>query len=68
MSNLFEDSEGMEKLLVSLIKMLGRSNEKVDELAKRVQQLELAVTEHRPKTYSFIAEPDNPNQQIRRSI
>jgi hypothetical protein len=56
------DHESIDKLLVSLIKMVGKTNEKVDELAKRVRQLETATKEQQiSRVYSFIAEPPRPN-------
>ncbi|PLR94481.1 hypothetical protein [Bacillus sp. T33-2] len=59
MSKNAGDAEGLEKLLVSLIKMVGKTNEKVDELMKRVHQLETAVKEPQTRRiYSFIAEPE----------
>jgi len=61
------ESEPLEKLLVSLIKMTGKTNEKVDELMKRIHQLELAHKEQRiNRVYSFIAEPPNPTSGFRR--
>jgi hypothetical protein len=42
--------------------MVGKNNEKVDELNKRIHQLEIASTEqHINRVYSFIAEPPRPN-------
>ena len=55
------ETESLEKLLVSLIKMVGKSNEKVDDLTKRVHQLETAAKEQQyNRVYSFIAEPPKP--------
>lgn len=54
--------ESLEKLLVSLIKMVGKNNERVDELMKKVQQLEIATKEQQVhRVYSFIAEPPKPD-------
>jgi hypothetical protein len=39
------ENEGLEKLLVSLIKMVGKTNEKVDSLSRRIHQLEMAAIE-----------------------
>jgi hypothetical protein len=59
---LHNEIESLEKLLVSLIKMVGKSNEKVDELTKRVRQLEMVFKEQQiNRVYSFIAEPPRPN-------
>jgi hypothetical protein len=59
---LHNETESIEKLLVSLIKMVGKNNEKIDELAKRVRQLETASKEQQyNRVYSFIAEPPRPN-------
>jgi hypothetical protein len=59
---LHSENESLEKLLVSLIKMVGKSNEKIDELSKRVRQLEMASKEQQiNRVYSFIAEPPRPN-------
>lgn len=56
------ETESIEKLLVSLIKMVGKNNEKVDELTNRVRQLEIASKEQQiNRVYSFIAEPPRPN-------
>lgn len=53
-----KENEGLEKLMVSLIKMIGKTNEKVDELMKRVNQLELAAKELQVnRVYSFVSEP-----------
>lgn len=59
-----EKEKSLENLLESLIRMLGRSNEKVDDLSKRVNQLEMSLRETKfaekapnPKIYSFVAEP-----------
>jgi hypothetical protein len=58
---LHSQNESLEKLLVSLIKMVGKSNEKVDQLTKRVRQLEMATKEQQiNRVYSFIAEPPRP--------
>lgn len=55
--------DGLEKLLVSMIKMVGKTNEKMDELMKRVLQLEMAAREeHIHHVYSFIAEPKRPEE------
>lgn len=40
-----ESSNKLEVLLGSLIKMLGKSNERMDNLDKRVQQLEWVMRE-----------------------
>ncbi|ESU30086.1 hypothetical protein G3A_23890 [Bacillus sp. 17376] len=59
---MYNDTDSVEKLLVSLIKMVGKNNEKVDELTKRVRQLEIASKEQQiNRVYSFIAEPPRPN-------
>ncbi|MCM3664697.1 hypothetical protein M3204_09795 [Mesobacillus subterraneus] len=59
---MHSENESLEKLLVSLIKMVGKSNEKIDELSKRVRQLEMASKEQQiNRVYSFIAEPPRPN-------
>ncbi|HAQ06038.1 MAG TPA: hypothetical protein DCR24_00285 [Bacillus bacterium] len=59
------ESESIEKLLVSLIKMVGKTNEKVDELTKRVRQLEIASKEQKyNRVYSFIAEPPSPSSSF----
>lgn len=56
------DNESLEKLLVSLIKMVGKSNERIEELTKKVRQLEIAAKEQQfNRVYSFIAEPPKPN-------
>jgi hypothetical protein len=55
------ETESLQKLLVSLIKMVGKTNEKVDDLMKRVNQLEIASKEQKiHRVFSFIAEPPNP--------
>ncbi|CAM4046088.1 hypothetical protein [Mesobacillus zeae] len=57
MNQCTNENDGLEKLLVSLIKMTGKTNEKLDELSKRVRQLEVAAAEPRIKRiYSFIAD------------
>lgn len=59
---MHNETESIDKLLVSLIKMVGKNNEKVDELTKRVRQLEIASKEQQiNRVYSFIAEPPRPN-------
>ncbi|WHX40408.1 hypothetical protein QNH36_22650 [Mesobacillus sp. AQ2] len=59
---MYNESDSIEKLLVSLIKMVGKNNEKIDELTKRVRQLEIASKEQQVnRVYSFIAEPPRPN-------
>jgi hypothetical protein len=59
---LHNEIESIEKLLTSLIKMVGKNNEKVDEITKRVRQLEMASKEQQiNRVYSFIAEPPRPN-------
>lgn len=59
---MYSETDSIEKSLVSLIKMVGKSNEKVDELTKRVRQLEIASKELQiNRVYSFIAEPPRPN-------
>lgn len=63
MNRSHSDSDGLEKLLESLIKMVGRMNERVDGLSKRVHQLEIAAKEEPiPKFYSFIAESNKPEE------
>lgn len=59
---MHNETQSIEKLLVSLIKMVGKNNEKIDELNKRVRQLETASKEIQVnRVYSFIAEPPRPN-------
>lgn len=59
---MYNESDSIEKLLVSLIKMVGKNNEKIDELTRRVRQLETASKEQQVnRVYSFIAEPPRPN-------
>ncbi|GAM12625.1 hypothetical protein [Mesobacillus selenatarsenatis] len=59
---MHNQTDSIEKLLVSLIKMVGKNNEKVDELTKRVRQLEIASKDLQiNRVYSFIAEPPRPN-------
>jgi len=59
---LHNETDSIEKLLVSLIKMVGKNNEKIDELTKRVCQLETASKDQQiNRVYSFIAEPPRPN-------
>jgi hypothetical protein len=59
---LYNKTDSIEKLLVSLIKMVGKNNEKIDELTRRVRQLETASKEQQVnRVYSFIAEPPRPN-------
>ncbi|MCM3123820.1 MULTISPECIES: hypothetical protein [unclassified Mesobacillus] len=59
---MYNETDSIEKLLVSLIKMVGKNNEKIDELTKRVRQLEIASKEQQVnRVYSFIAEPPRPN-------
>jgi hypothetical protein len=59
---LYNETDSIEKLLVSLIKMVGKNNEKIDELTRRVRQLETASKEQQVnRVYSFIAEPPRPN-------
>lgn len=59
---MYNETASIEKLLVSLIKMVGKNNEKIDELTKRVRQLETASKEIQVnRVYSFIAEPPRPN-------
>lgn len=56
------ENESLEKLLVSLIKMVGKTNERIDEHSKKVRQLEMAAKEQQfNRVYSFIAEPPKPN-------
>ncbi|WP_181215912.1 hypothetical protein [Mesobacillus foraminis] len=46
-----------------MIKMVGKTNEKMDELMKRVHQLEMAAKEEpASQVYSFIAEPQRPEE------
>ncbi|SEN50085.1 hypothetical protein SAMN05192533_11456 [Mesobacillus persicus] len=54
------EMDGLEKLLESLITMVGKTNAKVDALSMRVRQLELAARE--PRVYSFIAEPNKSGE------
>lgn len=59
---MHNEADSIEKLLVSLIKMVGKNNEKIDELTKRVRQLETASKEIQiNRVYSFIAEPPRSN-------
>lgn len=59
---MHNETDSIEKLLVSLIKMVGKNNEKIDELTKRVCQLETASKDQQiNRVYSFIAEPPRPN-------
>jgi hypothetical protein len=59
---LYKETDSIEKLIVSLIKMVGKNNEKIDELTKRVRQLETASKERQiNRVYSFIAEPPRPS-------
>lgn len=59
-------TESLEKLLVSLIKMVAKNNERTDEIMKRVRQLEIAAKEQRyNRVFSFIAEPPNPTSRAR---
>ncbi|WLR55367.1 hypothetical protein LC048_24410 [Mesobacillus subterraneus] len=59
---MHNEPDSIEKLLVSLIKMVGKNNEKVDELTKRVRQLEIASKDLQVnRVYSFIAEPPRPS-------
>ncbi|MCM3668731.1 hypothetical protein M3181_06920 [Mesobacillus maritimus] len=54
-----DEMEGLEKLLESLILMVGRTNEKIDGLQKRVHQLERAAKEQQERrVYRFVAEPN----------
>ncbi|RSD27074.1 hypothetical protein [Mesobacillus subterraneus] len=63
------ETETIEKLLVSLIKMVGKNNEKVDELTKRVHQLEIASKEQQiHRVYSFIAEPPRPSTSTKEYV
>jgi len=56
LSRSLNDLEGVERLLESLIKMVGKTNEKMDNLTKRVHQLETAAREQQyARVYSFIA-------------
>ncbi|WP_159431007.1 hypothetical protein [Bacillus massilinigeriensis] len=56
MNQCTSEDDRLEKLLVSLIKMTGRTNERLDQLTVRVRQLEVAVDESRSRrVYSFIA-------------
>jgi hypothetical protein len=43
----------LEKLIESLIIMLGRSNRRLDDLAKRVLQLEQSIIEGVPSAFPF---------------
>lgn len=59
---MHNENQSIDKLLVSLIKMVGKNNEKIDELTKRVRQLETASKEQQiNRVYSFIAEPPRPS-------
>lgn len=59
---MHKETDSIEKLIVSLIKMVGKNNEKIDELTKRVRQLETVSKEQQiNRVYSFIAEPPRPN-------
>ncbi|MBM4761501.1 hypothetical protein [Bacillus sp. B15-48] len=49
----------LEKLLESLIKMVGKTNVKMDRLSNRVRQLEMATMEQQ---ITFIAEPRIPEK------
>ncbi|MDZ5471852.1 hypothetical protein SM124_08830 [Bacillus sp. 31A1R] len=66
MSRTINRDYQLEKLLESLIKMVGRSNEKVDHLEKRVYQLELILRESFFETrnkISFIADPSHSHNR-----
>lgn len=65
----FEQNLNVEKLIESLIVMLGRSNQRLDDLSKRVRQMEQYIIEAAPSTppiheveesYSLIARVENP--------
>ncbi|MBT2690562.1 hypothetical protein J7I93_20610 [Bacillus sp. ISL-47] len=45
MNRVSDREQTLESLLESLIKMLGRSNQRVDDLSKRVIQLEYLLRE-----------------------
>ncbi|MGM0901351.1 hypothetical protein [Mesobacillus maritimus] len=63
MNRSHSELDGLEKLLESLIKMVGKTNEKVDGLSRRVHQLEVAASEQSfPKVYSFIADATKPEE------
>ncbi|WP_180955007.1 hypothetical protein [Bacillus sp. V3-13] len=77
MCNSGESADRLEKLLESLITMLGKTNGRVDDLAKRVNQLEMYVTESaknkpNPSVYTFISEAEKAklprNSKTRKSI
>lgn len=46
MNRISDREKTLETLLESLIKMLGRSNQRVDDLSKRVIQLEFFIREN----------------------
>lgn len=62
-----ESSNRLESLLGSLIKMLGKTNERVDSLDKRIQQMEWVIRETQmithesggPRLYAYL-ERKNP--------
>ncbi|UQD53549.1 hypothetical protein C0971_17150 [Bacillus methanolicus] len=63
----------LEMLLESLIKMLGKTNEKVDNLNKRVQQLEwcmknLTLRDKNTAIFTLVKDPPkNEHQQTEKS-
>jgi hypothetical protein len=57
------ENEGLEKLLVSLIKMVGKTNEKVDSLTRRIHQLEMAAIEQQEqRQFTFLAGQAQPEE------
>lgn len=69
MQQLQESSNRLESLLGSLIKMIGKTNERVDSLDKRIQQMEWVIRETHmithesggPRLYAYL-ERSNPKQ------
>jgi RNase adaptor protein for sRNA GlmZ degradation len=58
--NTQEVSSNLEQLLESLIKMVGKANQKVDSLQKRVSQLESIVKEQAKERGPIIRYTTNP--------
>ncbi|UII57998.1 hypothetical protein LS684_19065 [Cytobacillus spongiae] len=58
-----EQVQSFELLLESLIKMLGKSNQKMDDLSKRVCQLEFLLLHASNNEYSFITHPEHPKRK-----
>ena len=57
MNKSFEKEKGLETLVEELIKMLGKTNERLCDMNKRITQLELIIKESNICDYNLIDPP-----------